>query len=291
MALDLDPDLRDLAAGLGLEIVAIEAIGALTARRARRQALRLTAADGTAVKGRLCDTEADARRFQALRAALPDGLLPRLLGRSGRALLLEWVDGRLLGAHEWTDRRLESAGGILARIHAAPLPPDAPTPPFGSDPAGAVSRLETDLARLVDLGAVDAATGERLAGIAAASAPARIELAIAHWDFCAENFVLPDGGDPVPVDNETLCVAPPAADLARWWYRWELGPDHRARFLRGYRRHRELPDVRPAFPFWLIRALVSSAVFRVTNGYDGAAIPLDRLARIAADGPPDPALP
>jgi hypothetical protein len=87
------------------------------------------------------------------------------------------------------------------------------------------------------------------------------------------------------VDNEALSIGFLDFDLARSWYRWELGPEAWRRFLDRYAAHRsELPGEQP-FRFWRIAATALGARVRVVNrvaGADRARQKLAALSRSAA---------
>jgi hypothetical protein len=91
----------------------------------------------------------------------------------------------------------------------------------------------------------------------------------------------------VIADNETIGIGPYEFDLARTWYLWPMKPADRAAYWDGYSRHRDPIDFVSSFLFWIMDAMVRSALFRLRCKSPTVAVPLRKLRLILRDYEPD----
>ncbi len=304
--------LRSLIAAQPSPLVSLTAITALPSRRPPRT-FRLAFADGSLLKGRQLDSEAQAARMQRL-TALAGGDFSQVLARTHDAVLEEWVPGRALSSTEDTQVALIArCGAMLGRLHALAAPADpadpagATTAPNTADAADAppdgvswaMAKIRDDLHEAQSLGVLARNTARDVRRLAESFRPATASVGIVHVDFCGENLVQADEGRLVCVDNATLRLGPHDYDLARSCTRWPLNARGRQAFLAGYGAHRSAADFLRAAPFWLLQALLVSIAYRARLGSAGVSEPLALLARLLAHetpqdivhsgfGPPEP---
>jgi Ser/Thr protein kinase RdoA (MazF antagonist) len=254
----------------------------------QRATFRLAFTDGLVVKGRRCETEAQAERVQRLGARLDPRHFPRVLARNGAALFTEWIPGRPLTPDDLTVSRLRACGEILAGVHRGLI----------SDEERVAGRVEADTwrRRLIDglealarCGALARSDQTAAAALAERFAPPPPALHLIHGDFCARNIVLDQGATLRVVDNENLTVGPAEYDLARTWYLWPMDPAERAAFADGYGLSEPLARFTAHLAFWAVLVLVESARFRLRHPTRAPAVPLGRLRSLLrrAD-PPGP---
>lgn len=242
----------------------------------RTRSFRLRLADGRVLKGRECVSRNRAVAIEYVLRRVDHLGLPRLLGRAGRALLTEWVEGRAPADHDWTPARLRECGALLACFHGVPVPEDSPR----SRPhtiAARRAKYESDLSMLVRAGALEEREAQRAFTRAMEEEPQHCSLSFVHRDFCAENMVIRPSGAVMVVDNETLAVDACEHDLGRTWYRWPMEPEQRDAFLAGYEEHRSAREFVRHQGYWTLLALAGAAVFRRSQSAAAADVPLARL--------------
>jgi GT2 family glycosyltransferase len=266
----LGADLETLVAARPAALVEAVPLSPLAAPSLARGAWRLRFADGTALKGRALQTEAQADTVARLVASLEPGSFARVLARHGRALLEEWIDGEPLDKAPGGGRHLRACGRMLARIHLG-------APARVAAVVGPAERHRDGLAGLVQRGALERAVAERADALARRYAPRHASTGLCHGDFAAENLVIRPDGTLCLVDNETLHLGPHDYDLARAWYRWPMSPAQWGEFLSGYGLERDTGPFREHFPYWAVRALGDAAVYRLDGQMVEAAVPLERL--------------
>jgi aminoglycoside phosphotransferase (APT) family kinase protein len=246
-----------LWSSLGFPVVRQRALS----RRGAAHAFRLDLLDGESVKGRIFATPAWAARVERL-LELPRAYgLPRPLRRSGRFMVLEFVEGTPLD--EWLPHHphgneaaaVRAAGAWLAQLHrGARLADRAPGPARYEQRMRAVLRWVRRAALLAP-DVVDELWNLR--------APSRAAVAVTHGDICPENLIRTPDGTIRPIDEERLAVRPLAYDLARTINCRPLDDRLERTFLEGYLsaggrpqgflRHRS---------FWIAAALATSAEYR-----------------------------
>lgn len=271
----LDAGLSALLDRVGARLAAARELTTLPSPVLERPAWRLELADGRVLKGRVFADASEALRFAALAAYLPRPGFPQLLGREGRAVLLEWIPGEGIGAAP-PAALLARCGALLGAVHRQRLPADA-AQRFASGPTALPEPLAPLLEEIAAAGWLERAEAEALAALARSEQPEACERGLAHLDFCAENLVVTPRAEPFCIDNATLAVAPLDYDLARTWMRWPLAPQARAAFLTGYRGQRETRGFEAAFDYWRICALAHSARLRLRRRVGDVGAPVAGL--------------
>lgn len=262
----LGPELAEMIAARG---VAVAHVGDVTTLRAARRvagAFRVELIDGTCLKARLMPSAARAREVAALLAQAGEGF-PVVLGLRGRALLLEWVEGSVLG-----DPRadmLRRCGALLGALHATRIPAglDAEAHAALRDPNAFQARLAQQVGALRDAGALEADVARAAVDRAGRPRHADASIGIAHGDLCGENIVAHPTRGPVSIDNGNLAVGHLDYDLARTFYRWPLCEPARALFLEGYATRRSPATFVREERFWMICAIVVGATVQLA--FDG----------------------
>ncbi len=273
----LPAPLQRLLAELGRELVDVERV---TARPSRspKAAWRLEFADGSLCKGRLLIDEPSAARVEAIAGRLKaEPGIARVWARDGAALLEEWLPGTPLACLEGA--QAEACGGLLARLHALPLPEGEPAFAVGEE---ALAELCARLAGLCQAGRLSAAQCQRLEQRAVRLCPARGRRSVIHFDACAENLLQHATRGLVLIDNETLRYGPCGLDLGRAL--WRISEQAGARLLAGYRQAGG-PAQLELLPFWLLSAQAASAWFRWRDAMPGAEEPLRGLWETAGGEP------
>jgi aminoglycoside phosphotransferase (APT) family kinase protein len=204
---------------------------------------------------------------------------PRVLGRRGDALLLEWIPGKSLASlAEIPPDVLRRCGERLGALHRLRVAPELGVPVLGVDDLR--ERLAQHAAALERAGALAPRLARRAVDLAREHAPAQATVGLVHRDFCAENIVLDGFAAPVCIDNASLALGPHDFDLGRTWARWPMARAGRAHFAEGYAKERSLETFLAQLPFWACCALLGSAAKRVRTRTGGEEEPLDRLRRL-----------
>jgi hypothetical protein len=274
----LDAELAALVARAGAPLAAARELTTLPSPVLERPAWRLELSDGCVRKGRVFADAAEAERFAALAAYLPRPGFPRLLGREGRAVLLEWIPGEGIGAAPPL-ALLERCGALLGAVHRQRLPADA-AQRFASGPTALPEPLAPLLDEIAAAGWLEPSEADALAALAQRAQPERCERGLAHLDFCGENLVVTPAAEPFCIDNATLAVAPLDYDLARTWMRWPLAPAARAAFLAGYRPQRDTAAFETGFDYWRICAHAHSARLRLRRRVGDVGAPVAGLREL-----------
>jgi hypothetical protein len=232
---------------------------------------RLDLADGSRRKAIVASSpERAAIIEQALRhLRLP--ALPRLFGRRGRTLILEWIEGEPAG-----DEALTAAATLLGRVHA--LAPPGLTAEALLDPTAAAARLADRTRRLLAEGIIDAATADRLLAL---RPPPPAPACLLHCDLCPENLLMADGVLRI-ADNGSWSIGPPAYDLGRVLWRWPMRAEARARFFATYRRAGGVEVAPDALAFWTAVGAVGGTFYRRGGPIADAARRLRELVRSSA---------
>jgi hypothetical protein len=187
---------------------------------------------------------------------------PRPIARYEGALLLPWIEGRLLTSLDAIPLDVaHECGRNVGALHRHDVSDWSDV--VVRSVAHVRARLRVDTAMLVESGELDEATAAIAGALAEADAPANATAGIIHNDFCPENIVVEPAGTPACIDNATLTFGPHDFDLARIWYRWPMSPDAGAAFLRGYETHRSGASFAQHFAFWAISMLMATAANRL----------------------------
>jgi hypothetical protein len=245
-------------------------------------AFRLRFADGRILKARSFGSVKRAATVEHVSRYLDHQGFPKVLARSGSALLMEWIEGQPLNLTECGPGLLRECGALQGFMHSVPVPPDSPYRPSDTIEDWH-SRLQQGLAELAEARVFEEDEVRRAFDAAMRYAPSSYAAGFAHRDFCAENLVLRPSGHVCAVDNEALAVDSYDYDLGRTWYRWPMSPIEREAYLKGYEDYRSSRDFLVYFPYWGIAALAGAAVFRLQKQADAASVPIMRLRALLRD--------
>jgi hypothetical protein len=220
---------------------------------------RLDLADGGSAKMRVYGDQAAAARVERHLRGSSAGVLPAVLARVGRRLVVEHVQGAVLDARlrqaTLAERRrlVRATGRLLARLHDGD---------YMSAPVSAYRRLVSLVTgRLVRRKQMSRSDAARLATL---SRPAQARAALTHGDPAPENLVLTVSGRLRAIDEERVAVRPVAYDLARAICRWPLDDDEEAALLAAYAAAGgQAREFRQHRRFWIASALATSAVYRM----------------------------
>lgn len=291
----LGPDFLELVEALDSKLIEVVRLTHLAMDAFDRGCYRLRLADGRRFKYRRMPSAQRARKVERLVERLDCSRIPRILARRGSGLLIEFIDGRPLRRTDHHANLLDWCGRLQGRMHS--IETDGLEDLAPSDAGGTATELEAMVAQLVERDAIQRPEGEDLLALGVRDlrpGVAADRLGVIHRDYCAENLMLAPSGAIHLVDNETIDLGPLDYDLARTWYRWPMTPWEREAFWHGYGRYRGPEGFVSSFPYWAVRVMVESALYRLEGGTRKALVPLRRLRillREARDGlPPDPHL-
>lgn len=280
-------DVVEAVAQLGRRPLRVIRLSPRTGAMERRASFRVETETGAVIKARRMESEAVAREQMELRSGLPDAF-PPVLARFGPILIETWIEGRPLGEMPPPAPLIRQAGALLATLHARECAGGRPLP-FRAGMGGLRDETLSRLRWLAECGALDAASADRLATLAAGAAPEEAPHCLIHTDYCGENLVVDLAGRLFVVDNEHFRFGPAAMDLARSWYRWGWGA--RGAPAWQWTQFREAYEAaggeraEPARdPFWRIAAVVVSAFVRLRTGHPEVSTPLLCLGDMARAG-------
>ncbi len=220
-----------------------------------RYTLLVETGDGARIKARSLDDAAEAESLCELRHELGPAFAP-VLHRRGAVLIEEWIEGATAGPEEAAGRAAE-AGSVLGKLHARPLGEDEPEE---QRTTRYTERAHAELERLASDERLTPDTAEALLAEVETLDPGAFRPALIHRDFCAENFVIDDGGRLVVIDNEWFEIGAPGFDLARTYHRWPMPAPAWERFRRA---HREAAGEVEALRFWMVStALFGAGVYQ-----------------------------
>lgn len=259
-------DLPALLAELALTPRAIVPLPRLETPANVARAYRCELPDGTRLKALESSSAHRAAIIQQALERLRLPALPRVLGRRGRALLFEWIDGEPVG-----DEMLEAAATLLGTVHAR-SPEDLVVEPH-FDPPALATRLAERTRRLLAAGLIDADTADRILALAP---PLPERARFVHSDLCPENLLVADGALRI-IDNGSWIVGPAGYDIGRALWRWPMSAAGRARFLAAYRRAGGAEIAADALPFWIGVAAVGGTFYRLGGPVADAARRLREL--------------
>ncbi|MBX3025811.1 aminoglycoside phosphotransferase family protein [bacterium] len=259
-------DLQALLAERALAPQALVPLARLETPANLTRTYRLDLPDGTRLKALESSSARRAATIEDALVRLRLPALPRVLGRRGRALLFEWIEGVPIG-----DEMLEAAAALLGTVHARS--PAGLVVESHLEPLAAAARLAERTRRLVAAGLVDPDTAGRLLALAP---PPPERPRFAHCDLCPENLLLADGALRI-IDNGSWLVGPAGYDLGRTLWRWPMSAAGRARFLAAYRRAGGVAIAAEALAFWTGVAAVGGTFYRLGGPVADAARRLRQL--------------
>lgn len=227
----VETEVRDAVARFGREVCEIVLVSPLGERKGIRYAFRIDDHHGRTLKARHFGSEAEARRVYDLRLDLDDAFAP-VLGRVGAVLLETWIEGAMLVPGETDAWVSATAGGILRRLHARPLPAGFPE---RQRTARWTEAAVADLELLQQARVLTAADGDAVGDALRRHDPGSARVGLIHKDFCGENMLVDRSGRLRIIDTEQLAVEPVAFDLAWTWHRWPLSAMSWAAFMEAYR--------------------------------------------------------
>jgi aminoglycoside phosphotransferase len=274
----LGPDLWALLQAVGSPIVEAVAVTAIPSSDRPQRCFRVTFADGKILKARRVETQADVARVTRLLSLLDARHFPPVLAHHGCAFLTPWVPGTPLGVHEWSPARVRACAALQATLHRIPVSADLAT--LRRRTVEWERHLGSLLGELVGRGALEARQAREIERLAAAEAPSHQGTAICHTDFCGNNIIVNDRGEPSVVDNESITVDAPEYDLARTWCLWPMTPSQQHAYVDGYGAHAHGARFAAHFLHWALIAVVESAAFRTSVRAATAHVPLERLAHL-----------
>lgn len=262
---------QDINAALGEDLLAlIREMGSPVAEVFRltthfsdsieRGSYKITLADGKILKARRFPRTEDARMVSRLSKLTDKRRFPKVLSSSGKSLLTEWIEGKALCPDECGFDRTILAAKIQAGLHSSKISGDM----FKSSYSRAQfwrNFLEKKILNLVEITGIDEDKGKRLLTLARIDPDSRVTVGLAHGDYCLENMILDTNDSLRIVDIEGLSISALAHDLARTTIRWPLAPENRKAYLKGYGMSPAVEEFFRDFAFWLILALVESALF------------------------------
>jgi hypothetical protein len=270
---------RLVRTALAAEGLVVERVVALSGH-GHSDTFRLDLAGGRRAKMRVYRDRVSAARVERRLRESSVGVLPEVLVRVGRRLIVEHVEGNVLDVYlraSPVERRrlVRATGRLLARLHGGP---DGVTVPVGLYQRV----LSLAAGRLVRRRQMSRADATRLATI---SRPARALAGLTHGDPAPENLVLTPSGRLRAIDEERVAVRPVAYDLARAICRWPLDPAEEAALLAAYSAAggpaREFRQYRR---FWIAAALATSAVYRMRYRPNALGPIVKELKNLAVDG-------
>lgn len=279
---ELGDDLFVLVSTVNAPLVEITPLAGVGYPGYQPSAFRLRFADGRVLKGRVFESTTRAATVEYVSQYLDHQGFPKIVARSGRALLTEWVEGRPIHSAGCAPELLRRCGALQGFMHNVPLPEKSPLKPPDTIQDWH-DRLERNFAELVGARVLEENEARRAFELAGRYAPSSYAVGFVHRDFCAENLVLRLSNDVCVVDNETLAVDPYDYDLGRTWYRWPMSPAERAAYFDGYHRYRSSHDFLTHFPYWGIVAVVGGAVYRLQKQTGAASVPVGRLRGLLRD--------
>ena len=239
------------------------------------------ASDGRLIKIRSFSSELKARTFLDF---LGNEFWPHtgiVLGRCGRAIAENWLEGEVLSDNKYHPDYISSAGAALGSLHA---------PRIGHGARGVgwmtashwVSSTSNRICRLSRLGFINEQERKQLLQLVDHYAPDTVEYGLTHGDFAPDNLLVDAQGRLFCIDNETACVGALDYDLTRTILRWPLSGTRRRAFLRAYSAYRDLRPTAHQSPFWLVAVLVSAVEWECQHLGAPSERKLRCLHRVAA---------
>lgn len=273
----LPAELSDLIRSMQLRVHTARPLTTLASSTMERAAFKLTLEDGRRLKGRVVRTESEAVRIEALARYLDRNHFPAVVGRRGRALLLDWVDGEPIAGEGQTPAFFEACGEIFGALHATALPADV-WERFVFPRHYWPGRAGTNVSKLFDLKVLSVAEAARANEILA-EVPTAQPSGLIHGDFCIENLVVDSAGKTWVIDNENITIEAPDYDALRAWYRWPMNDAQASAFKVGYQKSAEPLHLSQTLQFWGVAAFAEATTFRIEGQTGGEEAVLNLLRR------------
>lgn len=280
MVPDFGDELGPLVAALNSPVAAVSAVTTLPPDKSGRAAFRVTLSDSRVLKARILESADRADQVVTLLSGVADRRIARIIGRSGAAILEEWVAGEPFDDRRRPLSAYAEAGSLLATLHATPIEP------LGRQAAGRqLARHWRDIVlerveKLRTLGMLARRQRDAIADLVWVFAPNDCRVGLLYVDFCAENLIVDGQGGLHAVDSETVTIDPVDFDLARTWYRWPMRKEARQAFGEGYRRSGALEPFLAHFPFWAVAVLAGASLAGYPHEPGRASHPIRLLHRI-----------
>ncbi len=264
-------------------VVEVRALSPLPIEASPRRSYRLTFQNGRVLKGRVFLDAATAERAITLYHYLPGDHVPRIISHTGVAMLSAWADGNDVPVLAGDCEQASQFGRLHALIHQAAIP--------ASLMEMYMRGLDEDIDALFDgldyirrHAGWDRHVTAELAAMARRHIPKDVNVVLIHGDFCAENAVVDGHRRVVLIDNEWINIGHQAYDLATTWYRWPMTKAERIAYLEAYQEIGDLSMFANHFRFWLMRALVKSALVRMKGNNPQSRVPLNALLALRDSG-------
>jgi thiamine kinase-like enzyme len=251
---------------------------------------RIDLADGRALKGHHLESAKAVADAVELGAFLPAPAFTRILGSRGRAMVSEWIDGRLLASRQVTSDDCRRAGAMLRSVHDTTLPDAIPESRGRYPSVSSWTTLSKRIETLCSHALITAVEGELLAALLREHAPPGDRKGLVHTDLCPENMIEDERRALHVVDNDSIDVHVPAFDLARTWLRWPMSATERTAFEQGYEHEasRGLASFRTHFPHWAAVVLIGSIEFRLQRQLPGIEPMVRQLRGLLSRGDSSP---
>lgn len=251
----LPADLAALLDELALCPVEVTDLTSIAHPQSTHTALRVETADGRRLKATIAWSEQRALTISRAGRTLAPDLMPRCLGRRGRALLFEWVEGQPVSASSFP-----AAARLLAEAHAR-SPRGLRCEPRLA-PETAAGRLAMQGRALAVAGRISPSVARWLDELAEDAPPPVSTVGLLHTDLHPANLVEVHPRL-VFVDNGSWSIGPIAYDLARAWWRWPIDEEAREDWYQSYRASASWPLPAPEeLHFWRVVAAVGSLHYR-----------------------------
>ncbi len=276
---EVETEVMTVLESAGIRVKSITQISQLRLSEKRRATYRVDHEDGT-VKARVMQDEQAAQKLVSYQRELGDAFAP-VIGRQGRVLIEEWIDGTVLPDIPYRVH-LEEAGAILAEMHAASTLSCSGSPGVRTTTEHLVL-TDARIRILVKAGALEQEIAARVREVLQRLEPLQTTYALTHLDFCGENMVIDRKGRLRVIDNEHIRVDAIGYDLGRTWYRWALPAREWDYFCTAYADRATLPDSQEDLHFWKIIAAVTSAELRIRAFPEKASVPLECLKKLAEE--------
>jgi aminoglycoside phosphotransferase (APT) family kinase protein len=283
-ALEIDPPLAGLLAGLGSDVQSVRTNTRRRSSKSQRASYRVSLDGGGILKARRGRNRGGPPRSWELLQQLDDPRFSAVLAAQDEYVIEEWIDGTTLEEHPQESEFVGAVADLLGTLHATTHVGGVNTL-RATATTGVVRRLHEHLELLAAAGILSRQEAAEIREVASHLAPAVASTGLIHGDLCPENIVVDAHGCLRVVDNEAMTLGFLDHDLARTRCRWGMSDASWRLFLDVYGRHRAELPAPEAFRFWCLGATVSSARVRAVHGLDGLDAALHELRRLMSPQP------
>ena len=272
-----DPDILAAFDALGVQPASSTDITTLPSTARDRGSFRVTLADGGRVKAVLVESADRARAIARILDLLRHRHFPRVLARHGRALVTEWIDGTPLSRESTRCSRI--AARSWARSMRFACRRDCLLNPAGTARHGARSGVP-DWTRSCRPGHSIAQSPKRRFRSPRRQRPGRLKPGspiatsprITWWQTTAVSFTSSTPG---------VCRATRSTTISRAGGTAGRSPTPSGTaFSAGTRATRSPSAFKRHFAFWMVHALVDSALFRLRNRTGAESVPAAALVEL-----------